>query len=93
MELIHEVVASYFNIKIEDLRSQKRPREIAFPRQIAMYLCCELTDNPLTQIAQSFGKKDHSTVIHAREKIDKKKSEDKKLGNTIKELTERLQKM
>ena len=90
MALIHETVASYYNINKEDLCSTKRPREIAFPRQIAMYLCRELTNNSLLQIAQSFNKNDHSTVIHAHKKISDKIKEDAKLNKSITELTERI---
>lgn len=54
LEVIQEIVASYFKIKIEDLHAKKRTRSIAFPRQIAMYLCRELTDTSLPQIGNFF---------------------------------------
>ncbi len=66
---IKEAVATVFKISVEDLRISKRTKEIAFPRQIAMYLARKYTTLPLTQIALEFGKKDHTTVLHAEKKI------------------------
>jgi chromosomal replication initiator protein len=93
MEVIQEIVASYFKMKIEDLHAKKRTRSIAFPRQIAMYLCRELTDTSLPQIGNFFGGRDHTTVIHACDKINKEKDADMKLNAILNELIERIQKM
>ena len=93
LEVIQEIVASYFKINIDDLLSKKRPRNLSFPRQIAMYLCRELTDTSLPQIGTCFGGRDHTTVIHAYEKISKERNEDIKLDKTIKELIERIERM
>ncbi|TCO78060.1 chromosomal replication initiator protein DnaA [Marinisporobacter balticus] len=71
VSLIKEVVSEHFCIKIDDFNSKRRPRSIAFPRQIAMYLCRELTDLSLPKIGDEFGGRDHTTVIHAYEKISK----------------------
>ena len=68
---IKEKVASVFNIKMEDFNSKKRTRSIAYPRQIAMYLSRELTDLSLPKIGEEFGGRDHTTVIHAHDKIVK----------------------
>jgi len=68
--LIKTVVAEYYNIKIEDFESRKRTRQIAFPRQVAMYLTRELTDMSLPKIGDEFGGRDHTTVIHACDKIN-----------------------
>lgn len=68
-DLIKEFVAREFNIKMSDFASKKRTRAIAYPRQIAMYICRELTDMSLPKIGDAFGGRDHSTVIHAHEKI------------------------
>ena len=68
---IKEKVASVFNIKMEDFDSKKRTRSIAYPRQIAMYLSRELTDLSLPKIGEEFGGRDHTTVIHAHDKIVK----------------------
>ena len=68
---IKEKVASVFNIKMDDFNSKKRTRSIAFPRQIAMYLTRELTELSLPKIGEEFGGRDHTTVIHAHDKIVK----------------------
>lgn len=91
MELIQEVVSSYFKIKIDDLLAKKRTRNVAYPRQIAMYLCRELTDTSLPRIGEMFGGRDHTTVIHAHDKISRERSEDTKLNNTLKELVKRIE--
>jgi chromosomal replication initiator protein len=69
VQLIKDVVAKHYNVKIEDFNSKKRTRAIAYPRQIAMYLTRELTDLSLPKIGDEFGGRDHTTVIHACEKI------------------------
>jgi len=88
--LIKEVVSEYYGIKVEDLDSKKRTRNIAYPRQIAMYLCRELTDLSLPKIGEEFGGRDHTTVIHANEKIAKEMETDPdlkmKIENLIKEI-------
>src|SRR5699024_5787438 len=68
---IQETVAEKYQIKIEDFPAKKRTKAIAFPRQIAMYLSRELTDFSLPKIGEEFGGRDHTTVIHAHEKISK----------------------
>lgn len=68
-EYIKKKVCRKFGLKIADMESSKRTREIAYPRQIAMYLCRELTDLSYPQIGKFFGKRDHTTVLHAYEKI------------------------
>ena len=70
VDLIKEVVSKTFKIKMEDFQSKKRTRAIAFPRQIAMYLTRELTDLSLPKIGDEFGGRDHTTVIHACDKIN-----------------------
>ncbi len=70
-EYIKSTVSKYFNIPVEDLDSSKRSNEIAYPRQVAMYLCRELAKMQYKSIGNSFGKRDHSTVMHACNKIEK----------------------
>lgn len=93
LELIQEIVASYFKIKVDELLAKKRTRNLSFPRQIAMYLCRELTDTSLPRIGDMFGGRDHTTVIHAHDKISRERNEDMKLNNTIKELIKRIESM
>lgn len=87
VDLIKEVVSKNFKIKMEDFQSKKRTRAIAFPRQIAMYLTRELTDMSLPKIGDEFGGRDHTTVIHACDKIntDMNESEDfkRKINDVI----------
>ena len=69
-EYIKEIVSKYFNISVSDLNSAKRSNEIAYPRQIAMFLCRELANLPYKTIGNDFGKRDHSTVMHACNKVE-----------------------
>lgn len=90
VDLIKEVVSKNFRIKIDDFDSKKRTRAIAYPRQIAMYLTRELTDLSLPKIGEEFGGRDHTTVIHAYDKISNDLNEDmelkRKLDDIVKEL-------
>ena len=70
-EFVQETVAKYFNINAKDLKGSKRSNDIAFPRQIAMYLCRSVANMSLPQIGKDFGKRDHTTVMHACNKIEK----------------------
>ncbi len=83
IEFIQKQVADYFQISVGDLKSKKRDRYIAYPRQIAMFLCRDLLDMPLAKIGTDFGNRDHTTVIHACDKINSSLSSDKELENTI----------
>ncbi|KXH80578.1 chromosomal replication initiator protein DnaA [Sporosarcina sp. HYO08] len=83
---IQKSVGEHFNIKLEDFAAKKRTRSIAFPRQVAMYLSRELTDFSLPKIGSEFGGRDHSTVIHAHEKISKMLKDDQSLQQDIQEI-------
>ncbi len=83
VDFIKSTVAEYFNMKIEDFESKKRTRQIAYPRQIAMYIARELTDLSLPKIGEEFGGRDHTTVIHACEKISTEMLSDYDLKNKI----------
>lgn len=83
---IQKKVAEYFNLKVDDLKSKKRTRTVSFPRQIAMYLCREMTAESLPKIGNQFGGKDHTTVLHAYEKISLQIKNDTTLDNTIKKI-------
>lgn len=91
MELIQQVVANYFKIKQEELLAKKRTRNVAYPRQIAMYLCREMTETSLPRIGEMFGGRDHTTVIHAHDKISRERNEDAKLNNILKEIAKRIE--
>ena len=87
---IKETVSKHLDIKMDDFNSKKRTRAISYPRQIAMYLCRELTDLSLPKIGEEFGGRDHTTVIHAYDKISKELEDDtelkSKIDNLIKEI-------
>ena len=90
IDSIQDVVSSYFNLRIEDLKSQRRTRNVAYPRQIAMYLSRKLTDMSLPKIGEEFGGRDHTTVIHAYEKISGILKTDDSLQHTINEITKKV---
>lgn len=90
IDSIQDVVSSYFNLRVEDLKSQRRTRNVAYPRQIAMYLSRKLTDMSLPKIGEEFGGRDHTTVIHAYEKISENLKTDDSLQHTVNDITKKL---
>lgn len=90
VDLIQKVVAERYNLKSEDLTSKKRTRNIAFPRQIAMYLCRQLTELSLPQIGKEFGGRDHTTIIHGNEKITTGMKDNVELQKIIEDLTKQI---
>ncbi|AKO90688.1 chromosomal replication initiator protein DnaA [Priestia filamentosa] len=88
---IQRVVGQHYNVKLEDFKAKKRTKSVAFPRQIAMYLSRELTDFSLPKIGEEFGGRDHTTVIHAHEKISKLLDSDAQLQKQVKEIQDMLQ--
>ncbi|TQJ18979.1 chromosomal replication initiator protein DnaA [Kribbella jejuensis] len=82
--------ASYFGLSIDDLCGSSRSRVLVTARQIAMYLCRELTDLSLPKIGQQFGGRDHTTVMHAERKIRQLMSERRSVFNQVTELTNRI---
>ncbi len=87
---IQKVVGEFYNIKLEDFSAKKRTKSIAFPRQIAMYLSRELTDFSLPKIGEEFGGRDHTTVIHAHEKISNLLHSDPQFEKQLNEINELL---
>lgn len=83
---ILDVVSRYFDVKVEDLKSSKRSRNITIPRQVAMYLCRELLDMSYPKIGSEFGSKDHSTVIYACQKIAKEIEDNVEIGSSIEDI-------
>lgn len=86
IQRIQKIVSEYFQISVEDIRSKKRSSNIAFPRQIAMYLCRTITNESFPKIAIEFGGKDHSTVMYSVEKIENEIKVNKDLANIIEKL-------
>ena len=93
LELIQDMTASFFKITTSDLLSKKRTQALAQARQVAMYLCRELTNASLPQIGERFGKRHHTTVMYACNEIIKQRQESSQFDSTINELIERIQKM
>jgi chromosomal replication initiator protein len=87
---IQRVVGEHYNVKLEDFKAKKRTKSVAFPRQIAMYLSRELTDFSLPKIGEEFGGRDHTTVIHAHEKISKLVQTDTQFQKQLREIHEIL---
>lgn len=87
---IKEVISQYYNIKIEDFNAKKRNKSVVHPRQIAMYLCREMTDLSLPRIGEEFGR-DHTTIMHAHEKISNDIKADSNLKNIIEELKNKIE--
>lgn len=87
---IQQRVGEYYNLRLEDFKARKRTKAIAFPRQIAMYLSRELTDFSLPKIGDAFGGRDHTTVIHAHEKISQQLKSDQDLYKVINNITEKI---
>ncbi|MDQ6983710.1 MAG: helix-turn-helix domain-containing protein, partial [Ghiorsea sp.] len=90
VENIQKHVANYYNIRSKDMRSKVRKRNIAYPRQIAMYLSKELTKMSMPEIADKFEKKDHTTILYAYRKIQKECLENPDLKQEIQRLTKLL---
>jgi len=88
--LIQQRVGEFFGMRLEDFKARKRTKAVAFPRQVAMYLSRELTDFSLPKIGESFGGRDHTTVIHAHDKIMNALKLDQELHKIIKSLTEKI---
>ncbi|HEY0827018.1 MAG TPA: chromosomal replication initiator protein DnaA [Bacilli bacterium] len=87
---IQQKVSDFFGIRMEDFQAKKRTKAVAFPRQVAMYLSRELTDFSLPKIGESFGGRDHTTVIHAHNKITESIKLDQELYNIINNITEKI---
>jgi len=90
IELIMKVVAEFYNVEISDFTAKKRTRNVAFPRQVAMYLCRTLLDASLPQIGQSFGGRDHTTVLHACAKLDAERKQNRSLDEMLQKITKKL---
>ncbi|MCI1959963.1 MAG: chromosomal replication initiator protein DnaA [Clostridia bacterium] len=90
VDFIQEIVANYFKISVADLKGSKKPKSIAYPRQIGMYLSRKLLDISLSKIGEDYGGRDHTTVLHAINKIEKDIEKDQKLSDVLLELEKRI---
>ena len=89
-DYIQEVVAKYFNINKEDLVSSRKSNDIAYPRQIAMYLCRNVAQMSFPKIGAEFGGRDHTTVMHAVDKIKKEIINKEDLNNEIQKIVDKI---
>jgi len=87
---IQEAVSRYYHLKTDELKSQRRSRDVSFPRQIAMHLCRDMTDMSLPKIGDEFGGRDHTTVMHACEKIKKDMENSSELRKTIEDIRKNI---
>src|SRR5216683_441503 len=90
IEHIQRKVAEFFGVKLGDMRAKNRTKAVAFPRQIAMYLARQLTHASLAEVGRTFGGKDHTTVLHAVEKIHGMLQDDPKFKKTVDTLTQSI---
>ncbi|NMP20916.1 chromosomal replication initiator protein DnaA [Sulfobacillus harzensis] len=91
IRLIQEEVARHFDLRVEEFKAKKRTKAVAHPRQIAMYIARELTDASLPKIGEEFGGRDHTTVMHACEKVLRDRTQDPQLNQTIQTLIKRIE--
>ena len=90
VELIQKVVAEYFNVPLEDLKSKKKTKIIVLPRHIAMYLAREMTECSTTELGRAFGGKDHGSIINAYKKIEGQIISEPSIQTTILALQEKI---
>jgi chromosomal replication initiator protein len=90
IESIQKTICDYFNIKLNDLKAKRRTKDIAVPRQVAMYLARKYTSTSFPAIGSKFGGRDHSTVIHATKTIERKIKDDPQMQSTIEKLEKNL---
>ena len=90
IDQVQQIVAHYYNINVEDLKSKKRVSTIAFPRQVAMYICRIILEESLTKIGIEFGGKDHTTVMHSVDKIKKEIEKDNQFELEIQKLINQI---
>lgn len=90
IDRIKAAVAAEFNVPLREMTSDRRSREVARPRQVAMALACEFTPCSLPTIGRLFGRRDHSTVCHARQKVEELRSSDREFDRRVRRLQREL---
>jgi chromosomal replication initiator protein len=91
IEQIQKSAAEFYGIKYQDMKSKKRTKEIAIPRQVAMYISKQLTGSSLSDIGKNFGGKDHATVIYACKQIEERREKDEEFTRKVESLIKRIQ--
>jgi chromosomal replication initiator protein len=87
---VQEAVAAKYHIKVSEMKSKRRTKALVHPRQVAMYLCREITQQSYPEIARHFGGKDHTTIMHACRQIEKAKESDPDLQKRLEELKNQI---
>jgi chromosomal replication initiator protein len=90
IEFIQKIVCEFYNISLADIKARKRTREIAIPRQVAMYLCKQLTNVSLQDIGNAFGGKDHATVLYACRQIEERRGKDETINRMMENLIQKI---
>ncbi len=91
IQRIQQVVAEYYNITVQDMKSKKRNANIAFPRHVAVYLCRTMTDESLPKIGIQFGGRDHTTIMNSVERIEEELKENSNLQKIVESIKSKLQ--
>ena len=89
-DMIIKIVAEHFNVSVSDIISKKKSQDIVYPRQLIMYLCRTLTDVALSLIGKKLGNRDHTTIIHGYEKIQREIEENDKIRNDVEILKKKI---
>jgi chromosomal replication initiator protein len=90
IEAIQKMVCDFYNLSLSDIKAKRRTKDIALPRQVAMYLCKQITEASLNDIGKHFGGKDHATVIYACRQMEEKRSKDETFNRVIENLMQRV---
>ena len=90
MDRIARAVAAHYDLTVEEMKAKSNSRAIAMPRQVAMYLCKQLTRHSFPEIGREFGGKHHTTVMHSVDKIETMTKEDRNFHRDIEELTDSI---
>jgi chromosomal replication initiator protein len=90
IEAVQKIVCEFYNMKLSDIKAKRRTKDIALPRQIAMYLAKQATHSSLSEIGKNFGGKDHATVIYACKQIEERKTKDETFNRIIENLLQKI---
>ena len=90
IEAIQKTVCDFYNLKLTDIKARRRTKDIALPRQVAMYISKQITDSSLNDIGKAFGGKDHATVIYACKQIEERRGRDETFNRMIENLLQKI---
>ena len=90
VDAIQKMVCEFYNISLSDIKAKRRTKDIALPRQIAMYLAKQVTEASLNDIGKNFGGKDHATVIYACRQIEERRTKDETFNRIIENLLQKI---